>query len=400
MATLGTRPAEPLLQYRPDRSQYEERGRLRKETEDLPSTLPPGFPARLESPLVWDGKEMQKRTDWIYELNDTQLAEIDSALKNFKALDLPLGFIDQTTFPLPNLHAELRKLSRELHLGRGFFIIRGLRIDDYSREDNMIIYVGVSAHVADVRGRQQDTRFSAGKSLIVSHIKDLSRTKDAANIGAPSNTADKQVFHTDGGDIISLLCLNPSAQGGESYIASSWHIYNILAQQRPDLIHTLSQDWPFDGFGNVERPYSQRPLLFHQPATQTKPERVMMQYARRYFTGFQAQPRSPEIPPVSQAQAEALDALHFLSEENCASLDFKKGDIQYINNHSIFHARNGFTDEPGNERHLLRLWLRDTEYSWDTAAQLHERWEHVYKDVNPEDQVFPLEPNVHKSLGS
>ncbi|KAJ6002711.1 hypothetical protein N7451_005258 [Penicillium sp. IBT 35674x] len=142
-------------------------------------------------------------------------------------------------------------------------------------------------------------------------------------------------------------------------------------------------------FGNIERPYSQRPLLFPQPEAQTKPERVMMQYARRYFTGFQA-----------QAQAKALDALHFLSEDNCASLNFKKGDIQYINNHSIFHARNGFKDDPGNERHLLRLWLRDTGYSWDTAAQLHERWEHVYKDVNPEDQVFPLEPNVHKSLGS
>ena len=40
----------------------------------------------------------------------------------------------------------------------------------------------------------------------------------------------------------------------------------------------------------------------------------MMQYARRYFTGFQAQPQSTDIPPISEAQAEALDALHFLSE--------------------------------------------------------------------------------------
>lgn len=84
MATLGNYPAEPPLQYRPDRAQYEERGRLRKETEDLPSTLPPTFPAKLESPLVWGGKEMQKRTDWIYELNDAQLSEIESALKSFK----------------------------------------------------------------------------------------------------------------------------------------------------------------------------------------------------------------------------------------------------------------------------------------------------------------------------
>jgi hypothetical protein len=76
---------------------------------------------------------------------------------------------------------------------------------------------------------------------------------------------------------------------------------------------------------------------------------VLIQYARRYFTGFKAQPRSADIPPITEAQAEALDALHFLAEKHRASLDFQKGDIQYANNLSIFHARNGFQDAPGKE---------------------------------------------------
>lgn len=82
---------------------------------------------------------------------------------------------------------------------------------------------------------------------MISHIKDLTTTANKNLIGAPSNTADKQVFHTDAGDIVSLLCLNRAAEGGESYLSSSWHVYNILAKERPDLIHTLSQDWPLDG---------------------------------------------------------------------------------------------------------------------------------------------------------
>ncbi|KZF19187.1 Clavaminate synthase-like protein [Xylona heveae TC161] len=376
--------AQPDIQYKPDFEKFKQCGRLRQANENLPTTLPGGFPAKLSSPLVWHGKDIEKQTDWIYQLSDAQLDEIDAALKSFKGLNLPLGHINQTTFPLPHLHAELRNLSKELHVGRGFFVIRGLRVDSYTREENVIIYAGVSAHVADVRGRQQDPHFTGGKSLVVSHIKDLSRTKDAAKVGAPSNTADKQVFHTDGGDVISLLCLNPSPEGGESYISSSWHIYNILAKERPDLIHTLSENWPFDGFGNAQRPYSLRPLLFHQPATGSAPERIMIQYARRYFTGFQAQPRSSDILPITASRGAG----------------FPKGDVQCINNHSIFHAGNGFTDEPGNERHLIRLWLRDSEYAWDTPALLHERWEHVYKDVKEDEQVFPLEPNVHKSLGS
>jgi len=60
-------------------------------------------------------------------------------------------------------------------------------------------------------------------------------------------------------------------------------------------------------------------------------------------------PRSANIPPISEFQAEALDTLHFLAEKYRVTLDFRKGDIQYINNLSIFHARDGFVDKVGEE---------------------------------------------------
>jgi len=56
-------------------------------------------------------------------------------------------------------------------------------------------------------------------------------------------------------------------------------------------------------------------------------------------------PRSKKIPPITEAQAEALDALHFLGQKYSLGLNFQKGDIQYINNLSIFHARDGFRDD-------------------------------------------------------
>jgi hypothetical protein len=169
------------------------------------------------------------------------------AKSRLTALNKPLGHISRETFPLPSTGPLLRELSKELHLGRGFSVLRGLRVDSYSREENIIIYAGVSAYVGDIRGRQQDQRHSNGTSLVLSHIKDISNTAEKGAIGAPSNTNDKQVFHTDSGDIVSLLCLHPAASGGESKISSSWNVYNILAKERPDLIHTLSEDWVVDG---------------------------------------------------------------------------------------------------------------------------------------------------------
>lgn len=98
-------------------------------------------------------------------------------------------------------------------------------------------------------------------------------------------------------------------------------------------------------FGKLpHKKYSSRPLLHHQPATPDTPERLIIQYARRSFTGYWGLPRSADIPPITEAQAEALDALHFTAEKYAASLDFRKGDIQYVNNLSIFHARAGFRD--------------------------------------------------------
>lgn len=140
---------------------------------------------------------------------------------------------------------------------------------------------------------------------------------------------------------MSLFCLGTAARGGESKLASSWRVYNELAKTRPDVIKTLSDDWIFNGG-------AARPLLFHTPSG-TRPERVIIQYARRGFTGFQALPREGDIAPITEQQAEALDFLHFLAEKYALTLDFQKGDVQYVNNLSIFHARDGFVDEPGKE---------------------------------------------------
>lgn len=102
-------------------------------------------------------------------------------------------------------------------------------------------------------------------------------------------------------------------------------------------------------FGRQDRGYSLRPLLHYQPSEDTTSDRLIIQYARRTFTGYWGLPRSSAIPAISEAQAEALDALHFLAEKYAVRLDFHQGDIQYVNNLSIFHARDAFRDGPGQK---------------------------------------------------
>lgn len=162
------------------------------------------------------------------------------------ALNLPLGQVNQETFPLPKLHDTLRTISKELHLGHGFKVVRGVPVDNYTREENIIIYAGVASHVAPTRGRQDHQWQGKPADVVLAHIKDLSKKIDAHKIGAPAYTTEKQVFHTDSGDVIALFALGEAAEGGQSYLSSSWHVYNVLAETRPDLIRTLAEPWASD----------------------------------------------------------------------------------------------------------------------------------------------------------
>lgn len=113
----------------------------------------------------------------------------------------------------------------------------------HTREDSIIIYAGVSSHIAPIRGRQDHQFDGQPADVVLAHIKDLSNVVDAGKIGAPAYTTDKQVFHTDVGDVIALHCLETAAEGGQSKLSSSWTVYNELAKTRPDLIKTLAEPW-------------------------------------------------------------------------------------------------------------------------------------------------------------
>jgi len=173
---------------------------------------------------------------------------IMAILKTTAALNKPIAHVNNTTFPLPTLSPLLREQARNLSTGRGFFALRGLPVSLYTRSENITIYTGISSHIAPIRGRQDSKIINGQKqSSMLNHIKDLSKTDVAEKIGAPAYTTDKQVFHTDAGDIVSLFCLETAERGGESKLASSWRVYNELAETRPDLIRTLAEDWVFDG---------------------------------------------------------------------------------------------------------------------------------------------------------
>ncbi|KAB8231161.1 uncharacterized protein BDW43DRAFT_301857 [Aspergillus alliaceus] len=306
--TIETRPvfgpvSQPDITYTPNYDKYIARVKRRQETEILATSLPPRFPEKLGSDLVWDGKSLPETDNGNYVLTDNDITLIEAGLRHL------------------NLHCPFREIPKEIHVGHGFKVIRRILVERYSREDSILIYLGVSSLVAPVLGRQNSLYLGKPAERYSPIFRICQR---------------KQIFLTGSRDIIALLCLRESAKGGESFLSSPWHIYNDMVANRPDLTHTLAELWAADGSAN--------------------------------------------IPLITEAQAEALDTLHFIVEEHVVALDFYRGDIPFAHNLSLFDGQGGLICN--GQVALLQLWLRDLEYAWETPSVRHERWVSIYKSID------------------
>lgn len=110
--------------------------------------------------------------------------------------------------------------------------------------------------------------------------------------------------------------------------------------------------------------------------------RLIINVSRRLLLGHPPfDPRSPGIPNVTEAQAEALDAIHFIAQKLELRTTMQKGDIRLINNMALLHRRESFTDDGAkNTRHLIRLWLHNKLMCWKLPAPLQLAWARVFED--------------------
>jgi hypothetical protein len=89
-------------------------------------------------------------------------------------------------------------------------------------------------------------------------------------------------------------------------------------------------------------------------------------------------------------QLEALDVVFALAQKHHLQITTRPGDLQYINNLGLLHARQAFEDDQQSSRHVVRLWLRNDELGWRIPEDLSASWDKVFRDDGRE-RKFPIE---------
>jgi hypothetical protein len=198
-------------------------------------------------------------------------------------------------------------------------------------------------------------RSQNAKGHLLGHVKDLGVDVTDPNVRY-YQTRRRLEYHTDSVDIVGLLCLRASKQGGESFIASSTTCYNEICKRRPDLLPLLFEPFPTDRRGEV--PEGMLPW-FDMPVFHWHAGRLTGIYVRQYIESAQA--LFPQAKRLTPRHREALDLLDAITNDPAVhlSMAFAPGDMQFLHNHQILHSRSDFENwpEPDRHRHLLRLWL-------------------------------------------
>ncbi|KAL3471566.1 hypothetical protein BJX99DRAFT_250348 [Aspergillus californicus] len=350
--------------YEVEEMAYRKRVQASLAAGKLATKVPAGWPTQLSGPLVWKRGDFSDENEYVYHLTDEDKLEISNALKVFKGLGLSGHEVSQSTFPLPLLGKQLTNVRNDVYEGRGFSIVRGLDPDAYTVEDLTVVYLGISSYIGERRGKQ-DQRGSMLMHVIKrgDHERDMQYSED-------------KPFHTD--TVTDCLCLftrSLSQNGGRSIISSAWTVYNEIAATRPDVIQVLAEsNWPFDTFGRSPSYYT-RPLLFYHH------NKLITSFSRRLLVGHEPfNKRTPGIPGLTEAQAEALDMIHFVARKHEISPRIQLGDLRFINNMAVLHRREAFENSAGMSRHLIRLWLNNEEMCWKLPRTLQLSWARIFDD--------------------
>ncbi|BBK44645.1 hypothetical protein STVA_46650 [Allostella vacuolata] len=318
------------------------------------------IPPKITGKSVWKGPEVDYRAEMMHRFSDQEVAEIDAALRTCGERDIPE--ITRETFPLPTFGAKMAVLRDQLLDGRGVVLMRGFPRERYTADQMARIYVGLGAHFG-----QPVSQSWQGQLLgSVIDISDVVEKVRGYNAGGGMN------FHIDGSacDIVALMCLRAAKSGGASRIVSVAALHNALLERRPDLVEVL-----YRGFYHRNHEMDAKHSLFpvqsdHRlPFLSQRDGRVtcLASGCIRYAVQYGGVDMTPiEIEAYDEWQRMAQ------SDEFYLDMNFEEGDIQFLNNRNVMHARTEYEDHPevARRRHMLRLWLQVPEWPARESNQI------------------------------
>ncbi|SJZ85060.1 Taurine catabolism dioxygenase TauD, TfdA family [Enhydrobacter aerosaccus] len=314
--------------------------------------------------FAWRSEEIRDGAEWIHEVDDGDIAEIEAAVAATRAAGLDIMAITAKDFPLPRLSAKLAELRKDCVERFGFGFLRGLPVDRYDNETLIRLYWGLSRHLGDPVPQNRNGH-------LIGHVIDVGDRPGDLGRRLTQSTVELQC-HSDSCDLLGLMCIQPAMQGGESTIVSAVTVHDEMLRRDPELCHALYQPVNEDRRGEIPegmKPWAAIPVFMMQDGhfASYGPLDEYMESARRY----------PDAVPMSETQWAAIRLFREICNDPDIALRIamQAGDLVYLHNPVVYHAREEYRDWPeeNRKRHLMRIWLSMSDGPQLPEA-LAEKW--------------------------
>ncbi|KAB8201855.1 Taurine catabolism dioxygenase TauD TfdA family protein [Aspergillus parasiticus SU-1] len=348
------------------------------------------FPKEITGPTVWKAEEYRDAPEkWTHRFTAEEIAELSATADQFLANKIPLTGISKSNFPLPNLSKRLVELRADLIDGKGFILFKGFPVQEWGNHKSAVAYMGLGTYLGYFVSQNS-------RGHVLGHVKDLGEDPTQIDSVRIYRTNARQFFHADDSDIVGLLCIARALEGGESDIVSSHHVYNTLAKERPDVLKTLTEPiWYFDRKGETSKgqeEYIRTSVMYLERGENA---RVYTKWDPYYVRSLSRFSEAGIVPPLSAAQVEALEVLEATCNRLSLHMILEVGDIQFLSNSHVLHARTAYTDHapPNPRRHLMRLWLATPEHEGGWKLPFWDSNEKKRGGIQVDDQapVAPLD---------
>jgi len=297
---------------------------------------------------TWLGPELQERPDeWIHRLTRDEVADLERALAHARATGKPMTRLARGDFPLPVLEPVIRDWLQTLQHGRGFLNVKGVPVERHSGEDAALFHWGLGLHLGTAVSQN-----AAGDLL--GHVRDTGADPNDTSVRL-YKTRVELLFHSDGSDLVGLMCIRQGRSGGENRLVSTTALYNEILRRRPDWVPLLYA--PFHWDRNDEQAPGQPPT-YELPICRYQDEKLSFFYIPWYIRKAQRHAHVPRLTPDQHALLDLIDAIAADPAFHIV-MRLEPGEINYLKNNAVLHARSEFVDwdERARRRHFLRLWL-------------------------------------------
>ena len=300
---------------------------------------------RLDVASNWRGVELADDASWRYTLSPDEVAALEAGLAHARASGKAREALTRDDFPLGALAPAVEQWMHTLQHGRGFLNVRGLPVERWSQEESEWAYWGLGIHMGTPVSQN-----AAGDLL--GHVRDTGADPTDPAVRLYKTTVELG-FHSDGSDLVGLMCLRQGRSGGETRLVSTAAIYEELLRRRPDLVPLLYERFAWD---RNEEQAEGEPGFFELPICRFAGGKLSFFYIPWYIRRAQ---RHADAPRLSAQQHELLDLIDAVAADPALHLSMRlePGEINFLKNNTALHARTDYVDhaETERKRHLLRL---------------------------------------------